>query len=225
MLPLSAIAISASSGAPLSLPHPKKSRRRRRRRNSRSANENSAPRSAAPVTPDACWANRNSASQSTTQPQLAASDPAQMMSTSMYQHQSFHSSHLPQPTIPTANENSVFQFGLEHSGIPGLYKPVFPDPSQDSTANPSRVNSSGSGLSSPSLLQPYTKPFSGRPAKTQMTYPTREAGEAIRGRPGIVYPLLPRAQRPDTRVTIEAALPESAGLGPPSPAAYSCGNW
>ena len=48
----SAIDISASSGAPLPLPHPKKSRRRRRRRNRRSANENSAPRSATPVTPD-----------------------------------------------------------------------------------------------------------------------------------------------------------------------------
>ena len=50
----SAIAISASSGAPLALPHPKKSRRRRRR-NRRSTNENSAPRSAAPVTPDERW--------------------------------------------------------------------------------------------------------------------------------------------------------------------------
>ena len=40
----SAIDISASSGAPLALPHPKKSRRRRRRRNRRSANENSVPR-------------------------------------------------------------------------------------------------------------------------------------------------------------------------------------
>ena len=46
-----------------------------------------------------------------------------------------------------------------------------------------------------------------------MTCPKREAGEAIRERPGIVYPLLPRAQRPDTRVAIEAALPEAAALG------------
>ena len=46
--PASAIDISASSGAPLASPHPKKSRRRR---NHRLANENSAPRSAAPVTP------------------------------------------------------------------------------------------------------------------------------------------------------------------------------
>ena len=209
----SAIAINDSSGAPLALPHPKKSRRRRRRRIRRSANENSAPCSAAPVTPDARWANRNSASQSTTQPQLAASDPAQMRSTSVYQHQSFHSSHLPQPPIPTANENSAFQFGLERGGIPGLYKPALPDPSQDSTADPYRVNNSGSGLSSPSLLQPCTKPFSGRSARPHMTCPTREAGGAIRERPGIVYPLLPRAQRPDTRVAIEAALPEAAALG------------
>ena len=94
--PASAI-ISASPGAPLASPHPKKSRRRRRRRNRRSANQNSAPRSAAPVTPDERWANKNSASQRATQPQSAANDPTQMMSTPVYQHQSFHSSHLPQP--------------------------------------------------------------------------------------------------------------------------------
>ena len=46
-----------------------------------------------------------------------------------------------------------------------------------------------------------------------MTCPKREAGEAIRERPGIVYPLLPRAQRPDTSVAIEAALPEAAAVG------------
>ena len=84
----SAIDISASSGAPLALPHPKKSRRRRRRRNRRSANENSAPRSAAPVTPDERWANRNSASQRAAQHQSAASDPTQMMSTPVYKGQS-----------------------------------------------------------------------------------------------------------------------------------------
>ena len=46
-----------------------------------------------------------------------------------------------------------------------------------------------------------------------MTCPTREAGGALRERPGIVYPLLPRAQRPDTSVAIEAALPEAAAIG------------
>ena len=45
-----------------------------------------------------------------------------------------------------------------------------------------------------------------------MTSPTREAGDAVRERPGIIYPLLPLATRPDTRVVIEAALPEAAAL-------------
>ena len=149
----SAIAIRASSGAPLALPHPEKSRRRRRRRNRRSANENSAPRSATPVTPDKRWANRNSAFRRATQHQSEASDPTQMKSTPVYQEQSFHSSHLPPPTVPATNRNAAFQFDLERCRFPGLYKP------------------------------------------------------------GIVYPLLPRAQRPDTRVAIEASLPEAAALG------------
>ena len=210
--PASAIIISASSRVPLASPHPKKSRRRRRRRNRRSANENSAPRSAAPVTPDERWANKNSASQRATQPQSAASDPTPMMSTPVYQDQSFHSSHLPQPPVPATNRIAAFQFGLDRCRFPGLYKPAHPDPRQDLTANPSRVNNSGTGLSSHFLLQPCTKPFSGLPARHQMTCPTQEAGEAIRERPGVVYPLLQRAQRPDTRVVIEAVLPEAAAL-------------
>ena len=70
--------ISASPGAPLAPPQPKKSWRRRRRRSRRSANQNSAPGSATPVTLDERWANKNSASQSVTQPQSAANDPSQM---------------------------------------------------------------------------------------------------------------------------------------------------
>ena len=156
----SAINISASSGAPLASPHPKKYQRKRRRRNCSSANENSAPSSAAPVTPDERWANKNSVSQRATQHQSAASDPTQMMSTPVYQEQSFHSSHMPHPPIPATNRNAAFQFGLDRCRFPGLYKPAHPDPRQDLTANPSRVNNSGSGFSSPSLLQPCTKPFS-----------------------------------------------------------------
>ena len=86
------------------------------------------------------------------------------------------------------------------------------DPSQDLTATHSRVNSSGFGLSSPSLQQPCTKPFSGLPSRHCMTSPHREAGDAVRERPGIIYPLLPRAARPDTRVAIDAALPEAAAF-------------
>ena len=202
----SAIATSASPGAPLTLPHPRKSRRRRRRRNRRSANENSAPRSAAPVTPDERWANHNSVSQKATQHQPEASDPTQMKSTPVYKGQSIHSSHLTQPPIPATNRNSAFPFGLERCKFPGLYKLALPDLRQDLTADPYQVNNSGSGLSSP-LLRPCTKPFSRWPARPQMTCPTREAGGAIRERPGIVYQLLPHAQRPDTSVAIEAALP------------------
>ena len=135
-----------------------------------------------------------------------------MMNTPVYQDQSFHSSHLPQPPVPAANRNSAFQPGLDRCRFPGLYKPAHPDPRQDLTATLTRVNNSGSGFSSPSLLQPCTKPFSGLPARQQMTFPTREAGEATKERPRVVYPLLPRAQRPDTRVVIEAALPEAAAL-------------
>ena len=82
-----------------------------------------------------------------------------------------------------------------------------------STARPFRVKNSGSGISSPPYLQPYTKPFSGRPARPYMTCPTREARGALRSRSGIVYPLLPRAQHPDTNVAIDAALPEPAAVG------------
>ena len=148
----SAIAINASSGAPLALPHPRKSRRRRRRRNRRSANENSALLSATPVTLDERWANNNSASQRATQHQPEASDPTQMKSTPMYQDQSIHSSHLTQPPIPATNRNSAFPFGLERCEFPGLYKPALPDLRQDLNTTPTRVNNSGSGFSSPSLL-------------------------------------------------------------------------
>ena len=139
--------------------------------------------------------------------------PVMMMRTPVYQEQSFHSSHLPPPPIPATNRNSAFQFGLERCEFPGLYKPALPDLRQDLNTTPTRVNNSGSGFSSPSLLQPCTKPFSGRPARPQMTCPKREAGEAVRERPGIVYPLLPRAHCPDTSVAIEAAWPEAAAVG------------
>ena len=125
---------------------------------------------------------------------------------------SFHSSRLSQPPIPATNENSGNSFCLDHPEFSGFYKPAQADPSQDSTATHSRVNSSGFGLSSPSLLQPSTKPFSGLPSRLSMTSPHGEAGDAAREMPGIINPLLPRAARPDTRVTIEAALPEAAAL-------------
>ena len=161
----SASATSASPGAPLALPLPRKCRRRRRRKARRSANENSAPCSAAPVTPDERWTNQNSVFQRATQHHPEASDHTQMKSAPVYKSQSIHSSHPTQPPIPATNRNSAFSFGLERCEFPGLYKLALPDLRQDLTAEPYRVNNSGSSLSSPSHLHPCTKPFSGRPAR------------------------------------------------------------
>ena len=209
----SAIAMSTTSGAPLTSPLHRKCRRRRRRKAHRAANESAAPRSAAPVTPDERWANHNAGIQRATQHQPEASDPTQMKRTAVYSGPSIHSHPFTQPPISATNRNSAFPFGLERCEIPGLYKPAFPDLRQDLTAGTLGVNNSGSGLSSPPHLHPYTKSFSGRPARPYMTCPTREAGEALRERSGIVYPLLPCTQRPDTSVAIDAALPEAAAVG------------
>ena len=203
---VSAIATSGSSAAPLSPAPPKKCRIRRRRQARRTANRNSGTISAAPLTPDARWANQRAAGQAgATQTQPEASDPTSTRRTAVY----------PPSRIvgdSSANENSPFQLGLEFSRIPGLYKPAIPDQQQDTPARTFRVKNSGT--SSPPYLLPYTKPFSGRPSGSYMTGPTREAGEALRSGSGIVYPLLPRAHRPDTTVTVDAALPE--------PAAFQC---
>ena len=165
-----------------------------------------------PVTTDERWANERAGSSGATQPLLEDSDPTSRMRMAVYPHLSIHSQTIAQPPISAANKNSPFHLGLELGEFPGLYKPAVPDPRQDSTARPFRVNNSGSSLSSPPHLQPYSKPFSGRPARPCMTCPTREAGGALRQRSGIVYPLLPHAQRPDTNVAIDAALPEPAAV-------------
>ena len=182
----SGITTSVLSGALLTPSLPKKCWRRRSRQARRAANQNRAPSSAAPVTPDERWANRNAGSPGATQPRLEDSDPTSMMRTAVYPGPSIHSQSLTQPPISTDNENSAFPLGLEPGKFPGLYKPAVPNPRQDSTARPFRVNNSGSSLSSPPHLQPYSKPFSGRPVRPFMTCPTREAGGALRQRFGIV---------------------------------------
>ena len=164
-----AIATRGSSGAPLTPSLPKKCRKRRRRQARRAANRNSAASSAAPVTPDERWGNQRPGRAGATQPLLEDSDPTSSMRTAVY----------PPSRIvgnPAANENSPFHLGLESGEFPGLYKPAVPDQRQDSTARPLRVKNSGSDISSPPYLQPYTKPFSGLPAGSLMTSPTREAG-------------------------------------------------
>ena len=201
---------SVPSGAPLTSSLPKKCRRRRQARPA--ANQNRAPSSAASVTPDERCANKRAGSSGATQLLLEDSDPTSRMWTAVYPHPSIHSQIVAQPPISVANENSPFHLGLELGEFSGLYKPAVPDPRQDSTARPFRMNNSGSGISSPPYLQPYTKPFSGQPARPYMTCPTREAGGALRSMSGIVYPLLPRAQRPDINIAIDAALPEPAAV-------------
>ena len=197
-------ASAIATGAPLTPSLPKKYRRRRRRQALRAANRNSVASSATPMTPDERWANQRTAGHAgATQPQLEGSDPTSSKRTAVY----------PPSRIvgnPAANENLPFQLGLESSRFPGLYKPAAPDQQQDATARTFRVKNSGSGISSPPYLLPYTKPFSGRTAGSSMTSPTREAEEALKSRSGIVYPLLPRTHCPDTRVIVDAALPEPA---------------
>ena len=203
---VSAIATRGSSTATLSSAPPKKRRMRRRRQARRAANRNSGDTSAAPLTQDARWANQRAAVPAgATQPQPENSDPKSTRRTAVYPPSRIVGDSL-------ANENSPFQIGLESSRIPGLYKPAVPDQQQDTQARTFRVNNSGSGTSSPPYLLPYTKPFSGRPAGSSMTSPTREAGERLRSGSGIVYPLQPRAHRPDTRVIVDAAHPEPAAI-------------
>ena len=202
----SAIATRCSREAPLTPSLPKKHRRRRRRNAQRAANRNSAASSRIPVTLDAHWANQSAAGfPGATQPQLEGSDPTSSKRTAVY---------LPSRIVgdPTANENSPFQLGLESSRFPGLYKPAVPDQQQDTPARTFRVKNSGSDISSPPYLLPYSQPFSGQTAGSSMTSPTREAGEALRSRSGIIYPLLPLAHHPDTRVIVDAALPEPAAF-------------
>ena len=203
---VSTIATRGSPPAPLSSVPTKKRRSRRRRLDKRAANRKEENSSAVPLTQDARWANQRAVVPAgATQPLPETSDPTSAKRTAVY----------PPSRIvgdsPT-NENSPFQIGLESSRIPGLYKPAVPDQQQDTHARTFRANSSGSGTSSPPYLLPYTKPFSGRLAGSSMTSSKREAGETLRIGSGIVYPLQPRVRRPDTRITVEAALPEPAAF-------------
>ena len=125
---------------------------------------------------------------------------------------SFTFSLLKQPPISAANQNAGPTSHQDHSEFWALYKQAQSDPRQDLTATHSRENISGFGLSSPALKQPSTKPFSGLPSRPKSSSPHREAGEAYRERPGIVYLLLPRAARPDTRLQVEATLPKAAAF-------------
>ena len=157
-------------------------------------------------------ANDNSARWRATQSRSAADDLPSLKSTPVEHPHIFTSSLLPQPPISTANQNSRIPSRQDHSEIWGHYKPAQTDPRQDLTATHTRDNISGFGLSSPAPQQPPTKPFSGLPARHSMTDSYREARDVEGERPGIIYRLQPCAARPDTRLQIDAALPEAATL-------------
>ena len=207
------------------LPRRLRPRRRRRKHPASSANENSASRVADPATPLGPSTNENSPllpPSAATRPRSTANRnsplPGPQLGTSrsprsafMKHPQSFQSSPLSQHPVPAANQNRDRPFFLDHPEIRGVYKPTQIDPRQDSTANRQRDNFSGFGLSSLALQQPPTKPFSGSPSRHFMTDPIREAREAGRQRPAILY-TLPRAARPDTLLSIDAAPPEAAAL-------------
>ena len=178
------------------------------------ANDNSASREVDLATPLMLSANRNSsrwASSIATRPRSAANDipgfqPGTRTALKNYP-QSFTSSQPSQHPDPAANQNRDRLFCQDRSEIQGVYKPAQIDPRQDLTANRQRDIFSGFGLSSPALQQPPTKPFSGSPSRHLMTDPSREAREAGRQRPGIVY-LLPRVARPDTRLAQTRGSPQ-----------------
>ena len=193
------------------LPGRLRSRRRRRRKAAASANRNSASHPADLATPPTRPANDNSsrwASSVATRPRSTANDLPGIQpgtrSTSVEHPCSFASSPLSQHPIPATSRNSDRPFCQDYSEIWGLYKPAQIYHSQDLTATRLRDNISGFGLSSPALQQPPTKPFSGPPSRYCMAGPYREAREAGQQRPGLLYPLLPRAARPDTRLEVDA---------------------
>ena len=193
---------------------PPRCQKSRRRKAARPASQLPASRQADVTTQADPTANDNSVRWRATRPRSVANDRPEMRSTPVKHPLSFTSSPVSQPPIPAVNQNRERASCQDHYENLGLYKLASTDPRQDLTATQPRVNSSGFGLSSPAFQQPFTKPFSGLPSRPLMTSPYREAGEAVQERPGTVYPLLPSATRPDTRLTIDAAsLPESAAVG------------
>ena len=99
---MSAIVTRGPPAAPLSPAPLKKCRIRRRRQAKRAANRNSGIISAAPLTPDARWANQRTAGQAgATQPQPEDSDPTSTRQTAVYPPSRIVGDSL-------ANENSPF---------------------------------------------------------------------------------------------------------------------
>ena len=182
-------------------------RRRRGKQPAFSANQNTARAGSSSATRPRSTSNGNSPFPG---PQPGTSRSPK--SASVKHPQTFQHSQHPQHPRSTANENIERRFCLDHPEIQGVYKPAQHSIRQDTQANRHRDTFSGSGFSSPALQQPIHKSFSGSSAgPVSLTDPKREARDAGGYRPGLIFQL-PRAARPDTRLVIDAAHPESAAL-------------
>ena len=128
--------------------------------------------------------------------------------------QTFQPSQHPQHPRSTTNENSERRSRLDHPEIRGVYKPAQHSIRQDTLTSIHRGSFSGSDISSPALQRLHRGSFSESPSgqlNVKSLTDSREERITRGQRSSIVYPL-PRAARPDTRLTIDAALPEAAAL-------------
>ena len=117
------------------------------------------------------------------------------------------------PSLRTT-KNSERRSRLDHPEIRWVYKPAQHSIRQDTLTSIHLGSFSGSDLSSPALQRLHRGSFSESPSgqlNVKSLTDSREERIARGQRSGIVYPL-PRAARPDTRLTIDAALPEATAL-------------
>ena len=209
--------------APSKLPRRLRPRRRRERQPELSINENAASRVAGPATQLRPAANQTSVRPSSSSAANRNSPlPGQRPGTSRSSISApvehpltfLRPQHSQSPRF-SANENAERQFDPDHPEIREVYKPAQHSIQEDYHTSIHRDFFSGSGLSSPALRRSHRDSFcespSGQLNKQSVTDSKREVRMARGQRPGIVYPL-PRAARPDTRLAIDAALPEAAAL-------------
>ena len=223
---------SAPQSAPRKLPRKIRPRRRKERQSGSTANHNSPSWKAGRATQCEPAANQNSPSReagreqqprSTTnhnspsreagnQPGMNRSTGSAMRTPVEHPLTFLHPQH---PRL-TANQNSERRFDPDHSESGCLFKPVKSSIQQDSALRSRRDSFSGSGLSSPALQRSHRDSFSGSPVghlsgNISLTDPKREERIAGGLRSGLVLPH-PRAACPDTRIELDAALPEAAAV-------------
>ena len=173
-------------------------------------------------------ANHNSPSRKAGSQPGTSESPGSAMRAPVKHPLTFQRSKHPQHPRLTTNHNSERRFDPDHPEFGRLYQPARSSIQQDSTIRSRRDSFSGSGLSSSALQRSHRDSFSGSPAgltrnvpftgtpsgltkKLSLTDPVREGRIAGGLRPDPVQPH-PRAACPDTRLDIDAALPEAAAV-------------